>query len=315
MGSNLLGLSEKLRSRLLPAQDAFYERAARRMDRDTLNLIKECNELIEKLLDPNATSDAVGKGLSKLSEALQLAYEKWRDMLVLRPVHEQAEVVLGAFMKSHKINDLLRDTEAFAGQIDEEMSPAVAQAMGYNNYIFFMKRYADDMHRNYKKMEEKIAEAQEVERNVGTVADFIRSECAAIAAIKDIPKAMEYARQLAQLDKGTDLSSLDEKKISEIADARDLLEQARYDPTCTKTIEQLRAVEANISSRMDAMDRDIKKARRLYELAQSVMTDSWFAAFDPKAEGSPLPEMDAEQIRAFYQQRIGGLREKIDAIL
>lgn len=244
-------------------------------------------------------------------QVLKRAFEEWREIPALTRESEAADIVLSAFYQQGKISDYLEKLEAFTDRISSMSSQETARNQGYYNYLFFLRQFVEDMKPKYKAAREAAKKAELIETTPANVLRFISSECACVAALKDLPKAREAVRRLEDsLVLGKARTSLNIKDLAFISESMEFLEMA----VRTGDTRELEGVEENLIQRKRALKENIDKGSRLYDIITAEMTEEWFEAFNPESDRCIVMNMPKEEIRQLYAEKISRIRQKINGL-
>lgn len=245
------------------------------------------------------------QGQDPLSAALLEGFHTWQDLRSLRKESELAEIALSAFYQQGKIRDTLLKAQAFANQLGPESNIETAREKGYNNYIYFLRPMMDSLKTRY---EEKQAETfDELPLTPDNAAWFISSECGSIPTVQDLPKyRAEMGRLLPGLRAGQEKTQQFIKVLSGISTAVQLLQDYPKND-----VRMLRARVAELKARVRSVRQTIEKGRAVYAILTRVMTEAWFDAFDPDADGSVVSAMTGQEVKAFYLNQISHIKASL----
>ena len=255
-------------------------------------------ESIERFLTLEDTK--MDRQYADLTEELKKCYGRWREMLRLRPQNEAAKAVIGGWSKAGGIRDLLEEQRNFAGEAAHIPPEIDACALSYSSHMFHLRSGMTDLTNLYQKRSSTPAAIPE---GADGVAQFILDECRDVAAICDLPEALYDGRRLLEeLESEKPMSAAMKRRCLAVLGAWDLLRS--YSES---TISELEAIRANIDARIQAMENNIAKGVPLYKRLTGTLTDEWFQAFDPASPLCELRGASADQVGAFYKERIEAL--------
>lgn len=257
--------------------------------------LEECRDKIYEFLTLRENAK-LSPAQRELSQSLKECFEAWRELPPLQAENDQAEIVLSAYYRQGKIQDLLKKLRAFVERMDAVDSGETARDLSYNNYIFFLSDCMTKMNAQYKAVQEQ-PPLEMPELTPENVAWFISTQCGHIPVLRDLPKGWDTARKVLDNDASDHLTSA----LAEVSEAAGYLDQ---DPT--GSIAELQTLTGIFNERKENILRNINQGSKLYKALQ-VMTDDWFHTFDPEAEDSPVREMSQTELKVFYQERFSRL--------
>ena len=244
-------------------------------------------------------------------QVLKRAFEEWREIPALTRQSEAADIVLSAFYQQGKISDYLEKLEAFADRIPSMSSQETVRNQGYYNYLFFLRQFVEDMKPKYEAAREAAEKAEPAETAPANVLRFISSECASVAALKDLPKAREAVRRLKDsLVLGKARTSLNIQDLAFVSESMEFLEMA----VRSGDTRELEDAEENLMQRKRALKENIDKGSGLYDIITAEMTEEWFEAFNPESDRCLVMDMPKEKIRQLYIEKISRIRKKTNGL-
>lgn len=241
---------------------------------------------------------------------LEDCFDAWYAYYGLKDADEAADAVLSDFYQDGKISFLISELRTFVEEIETDEDPDMVRAEAWHNYVFFLQR-------NYEKMKQHVREAKERPKealpgkNADTVSWFVEHECADVAALKDLPQARMYASDLMEkyglpaeedvLDAAKKVSEQDVKNVRFTLSAVDILRAE-----CRKTTHNEALLEKTriLKEKTQAREQKITQSTQLLAALDAVFTQEWFAAWNPKAEGGVLRDMNAEELKMFYLKQM-----------
>ena len=246
------------------------------------------------------------KTKGELSGSLRTGFERWRSLQSLKEENEAAEVVLSAYYRQGKILDFLSRLQVFTDRMESLSSADTARGMGYNNYIFFLRDQVSEMKEKYQRKRSEIS-GEPIRNSVDNVVWFIRTECSTAASVRELPGAYETASRLLETMRcGREKTTQDRKDIAAISSAIELF--ANGDKS------ELEIISDGFGQREKAIQASINEGTALYEALISVMTEEWFASFDPELGNNPIAVMSTGELKAFYLKKLNELNGKLPQI-
>lgn len=239
---------------------------------------------------------ALPDNMKKLSRPLRDCFEAWQPLPTLQADRVRAEIVLSAYYRKEKIQDLLKQLRDYADQMDTEESDEIARSMAYNNYIFFIDLCMREMKDQYAAQIQSPLEKPALTPD--NVAWFINAQCGHIVALRDLPKARVLAKQVLD-DEDTDQLNRAYKEVNLALELLMMMPE--------NTIQQLQAQTAVFIEREKSIREKIDRGTKLFHDLTNAMPEEWFLPFDPKAVDSPVLQMSRSELKAFYQERLGQL--------
>lgn len=239
---------------------------------------------------------------------LRGAFEVWMEISALRQKNDVAEIVLSAVYQNGKINDYLKKLSVFIERIDDLDTAETARNMGYYNYVFFIRQFIDDMQ---DKCTEKIREMgnSTIKINPDNVIWFIRSECAGMASIKDLPKAYEAILRLEKNAKeGASKTTEIKQDLAEVSGYIELLGEHK------ETIDDIEILKGNLRQRISEIKKNIDKGKKIYRLLTETMTNEWFDQFNPESESCAVLNAAKDELKKFYSKEIQPLHDKLSVL-
>ncbi|MCD7885094.1 MAG: hypothetical protein LUI87_15560 [Lachnospiraceae bacterium] len=237
-------------------------------------------------------------------------YKNWRSWRDERPVYDRSGQVLRMYYQKDGILDYLLKIENFANMIEPTDDPELLVLKGYNNYIFFLGSFIKKMKTEWETTSGKKAENAGSERNA--ICNFLTEECQEIGLLGMIPGIRTRMEKYQKKYLPEDIV-----RTEDYDDIRKLLLECDEWKNSLEG-ESGKAAKENIALLLKSLEertlrysRDIEEGTNLYRVLTELLTPEWMGQFDPDAEGSPLGEMNALEIQAFYQKEMKEIEEKL----
>jgi len=263
-----------------------------------INIVREQVHDIERFLELNNQK-------SVLVTAFRDAFRQWLLLMRMQEDQDAAKKVLDLYYQQGKMKDTLESVKAFVQQIHQMPDADTARLMGYNNYVYMLKYQMGKMQEKYQQSQNKPFQMDIV--NKAMVLQFIRSECYAVTAVKDLPKALDAGLELIRKNqKGEDFTGKDAVHAGMIADA--VFFKNRY---TDDDIQELKRLSISLGKQRQVISSQIRESEDIYTALTQCLTEEWFEKLNPGTQENPIRNMEIHEIQMLYQEFMKDIEEQI----
>lgn len=283
----------------------------------TIHILESCQYTIDAFL--RLEDDRNG-----LQSQLKLCFEARERLRWKRGQNECADIILSAYYQKDKMKDMIDRMSAYIERIDKMSNIEAIRLMGYQNYGYFLRLIWKETKEQYDKkcadiLEGNGRELQEpVLNNITGCIEFIEKECQEVEIIRDIPEARKTVTAISRKIKGClrekkpwKMTEETRERIAAAQKLAGLLQESSEEMYFDREMEKLDELRAGFESRLQAMERDINKGERLYQILNDILTEEWFDTLDAEMEGSPVASMTAQEVKELY---IGHMKELVEKL-
>lgn len=263
-----------------------------------IHIVREQVREIERFLDLNNQK-------SDLVNAFRDAFRQWLLLMHMQADQEAAKKVLDMYYQQGKIKDTLQTLQIFTQQISQMQDPVTTRLMGYNNYVYMLKYQLEKLRERYQLQQDTPLQMDTV--NKAMVLQFIRSECYAVTAVKDLPKALEIGRELVNKSlRDEEFTGKDVAHAGMIADT--VFFKNRY---TADDIQELKKLSTGLAKQRQIISTQIREAKEIYWVLNQLLTEEWFQKLNPGVEENRINAMGIDEIQILYQDFMKEIEEQI----
>lgn len=271
----------------------------------SIKKLEECKSELENFLNQDfekLKTVRVPNGLvERLSEYRRL-YGEFSFGYAQKAV---SDTVLREYYSSGKILERLKGLSEFAENISEDDNPEITAKMGYGNYIYLLKVLMSELKEKY----EKSCENSKKE----TPVSYSTAEITISAAAEKIKQRAEnFLKKYRKNNSVQNNSAADNAAYKEYCEI--MSEYGKWtklfvtEESIRQAEKELKKIIFSYKKRTAALKTNNKEAGELYAKLCRDLTPEWFACFNPEIYGNGFADMDTKQIKAFYCEKLEGVR-------
>ncbi len=199
----------------------------------------------------------------------------------LRAEYDRANVILTAYYETGKILDYFERVNLYVSELVDDEDIAVAAKGCYNNYIYFIAHFVEELKEKYKSLD--IVQKADVSIEENQRQYIIEQECGELVAVALLKMKIDTAKQLFDKVLIRSYSDSDKSAFLELTDF-----MKKYDKGSTgleslidDDISKMKYRIEQVSDQISKINAEIETANELYNSLDRILSTEWFDQFKP----------------------------------